>query len=217
MFALTGTSCWNTSTCLTLTFPSLPGLPRSSSAARETRIEIGSLKDDWTRGMARNAQRSITSICSPFGEQGDFSPTLEMQPENGWLEGLLEPKTAIEQALFRASGTIHGVRNKGNFLTYDYEFTPPLGMNRVEGRTIKEESYKLPVIREDREDSKRTPSIADHNIGDISFKLFIFDRDPHTLSFATADRRGLRQFLNQKRRDPGISRRHSSLQLWRAG
>ena len=162
-----------------------------------TRIEIGSLKDDWTRGMARNAQRSITSICSPFGEQGDFSPTLEMQPENGWLEGLLEPKTAIEQALFRASGTIHGVRNKGNFLTYDYEFTPPLGMNRVEGRTIKEESYKLPVIREDREDSKRTPSIADHNIGDISFKLFIFDRDPHTLSFATADRRGLRQFLNQ--------------------
>ena len=102
----------------------------------------------------------------------------------------------MSKALFRASGTIHGVRNKGNFLTYDYEFTPPLGMNRVEGRTIEEHGYKFPVIREDSEDSKRTPSIADHNIGDISFKLFIFDRDPHTLSFATADRRGLRQFLN---------------------
>ena len=162
-----------------------------------TRIEISSLRDDWTRGMARNAHRSIASICSPFGDSGDFNPTLRLRPDYGWLTGLLEPKTVIEQALFRASGTIHGLKNQGNFLTYDYQFTPPLGMNRVEGREVTDTDYKLPVTWDEVEGSSRILSIADHNIGDVSFELFIFDLDPHTLSFATGDRRGFRQFLNQ--------------------
>ena len=163
-----------------------------------TRLEISSLRDDWTRGMARNAHRSIASICSPFGDPGDFHPTLRLRPDYGWLTGLLEPKTVIEQALFRASGTIYGLKNQGNFLTYDYQFTPPLGMNRVEGREVTETGYKLPVTWDEVADSgRRVLSISDHNIGDVSFELFIFDLDPHTLSFATGDRRGFRQFLNQ--------------------
>ena len=162
-----------------------------------TRIEITSLRDDWTRGMARNAHRSIASICSPFGDSGDFNPTLRLTPDYGWLDGLLDPKAVIEQAPFRASGTIHGEENEGNFLTYEYQFIPPLGMNRVKGRNVTEKSYKLPVTREEDDSSGRILSIADHEIGDVSFELFIFDLDPHTLSFATGDRRGLRQFLNQ--------------------
>ena len=162
-----------------------------------TRIEISSLRDKWTRRMARNAHRSIASICSPFGDSGDFNPTLRLRPDYGWLTGLLEPKTVIEQALFRASGTIHGKKDRGNFLTYEYRFTPPLGMNRVEGREVTERNHRLPVTREEDDDSDRIMSIADHEIGDVSFELFIFDLDPHTLSFATGDRRGFRQFLNQ--------------------
>ena len=162
-----------------------------------TRIEISSLRDDWTRGMARNARRSIASICSPFGDSGDFNPTLRLRPDYGWLDGLLEPKAVIEQAPFRASGTIHGEKNQGNVLTYEYQFTPPLGMNRVEGRRVTEKDHKLPVTREEDDSSGRILSIADHEIGDVSFELFIFDLDPHTLSFATGDRRGFRQFLNQ--------------------
>ena len=162
-----------------------------------TRIQISSLRDDWTRGMARNAHRSIASICSPFGDAGDFNPTLRLRPDYGWLDGLLEPKAAIEQAPFRASGTIHGEKNQGNFLTYEYQFMPPLGMNRVEGRQVTEKDHKLPVTREEDDNSGHIISLADHEIGDVSFELFIFDLDPHTLSFATGDRRGLRQFLNQ--------------------
>ena len=162
-----------------------------------TRIEISSLRDDWTRGMARNAHRSIASICSPFGDPGDFNPTLRLEPEYGWLDGLLDPKTVIEQAIFRARGTIQGVKNKGNVLTYDYQFSPPLGMDRVEGRKVTEKDHKLPVIREEVKGSDRILSIADHKIGDVSFELLIFDLDPHTLSFTIGDRRGFRQFLNQ--------------------
>ena len=162
-----------------------------------TRIEIRSLRDDWTRAMARNAHRAIASICSPFGDSGDFNPTLRLRPDYGWLDGLLEPKAVIEQAPFRASGTIHGEENEGNFLTYEYQFTPPLGMNRVKGRKVTEEDHKLPVTWEEDNRSGRILTIADHEIGDVSFDLFIFDLDPHTLSFATGDRRGFRQFLNQ--------------------
>ena len=77
--------------------PIITRVPTVFKRRTGTRIEISYLRDDWTRGMARNAQRSITSICSPFGEPGSFNPTLELQPDNGWLEGLLEPKTVIEQ------------------------------------------------------------------------------------------------------------------------
>ena len=162
-----------------------------------TRIEISSLREDWTRGMVRNAHRAITSICSPFGESGDFNTTLELKPDYGWLERLLDAGTVIEQAPFRASGTIRGQKDLGNFITYDYQFTPPPSMDRVEGRRISEEDDKLPVIREEGADAKRTPSLADYDIGDISFKLYIFDLDPHTLSFGTIDRAGLRRYLNQ--------------------
>ena len=37
-----------------------------------TALSITSLRDDWTRRMVRDAQRAVTSICSPFGEAGDF-------------------------------------------------------------------------------------------------------------------------------------------------
>ncbi len=162
-----------------------------------TRIEISSLRDDWTRGMARHAHRSIASICSPFGDPGDFNPTLRLEPDHGWLDGLLDPKAVIEQALFRASGSIHGVKNQGNFLTYEYQFMPPPGMNRVEERRVTEKEYKLPVTREEVDGISHTLSIADHEIGTVSFELVIFDLDRQTLSFAVDDRRGFRQFLNQ--------------------
>ena len=162
-----------------------------------TRIEISSLREDWTRGMVRNAHRAMSSICSPFGEAGDFNPTLELKPDYGWLEHLLDARTVIEQSLFRASGTIRGRKDLGNFVTYDYEFMPPPGMDRVKGRRVKEEDYQLPVVREEGTDPKRIPSTADSDIGEISFKLHIFDLDPHTLSFSTTDRSGLRRFLNQ--------------------
>ena len=75
-----------------------------------TTLFIKSLRDDWTRRMVRDAQRAITSICSPFGEAGDFKPELHLVPENGWLSGIVDPKTVMNQALFRATGRIWGVK-----------------------------------------------------------------------------------------------------------
>ena len=162
-----------------------------------TKLDITFLRDDWSRRMVRDARRAITAICSPFGEPGNFTTDLRVIPDKGWLTGLLDPKTVIEQALFTATGHIWGVKDKGDFLTYEYEFKPPSGMDRVSGRTFSEESYQLPKSRPTTLEDVLTTNLAHRDIGDVSFTLHIFDRDPQILRLSTVDRGGLRQFLDQ--------------------
>ena len=162
-----------------------------------TKLEITSLREVWTRGMVRNAQRAITSICSPFGEPGDFKTDLNVIPDKGWLAGLLDATTVIEQALFTATGHIRGEEKQGNYLAYEYEFRPPVGMDRVVGRRVLEDCYELPKQRPTRLEDVSLTSLADHAIGDVSFVLHIFDRDPQILRLSSSDRGGIRQFLDQ--------------------
>ena len=162
-----------------------------------TRLEIISLRDDWSRRMVRNAHRAITSMCSPFGVSGDFETELRVLPERGWLSDLLDPKAVIEQALFTATGKIWGVQGQGEYLDYDYEFDPPRGMDRVSGRTTSERDYKLPERRRTVMDDGASTNLGDHDIGPVSFTLHIFDRDPQIFRLSSTDRTGIRQFLDQ--------------------
>ena len=162
-----------------------------------TLLYITSLREVWTRGMVRNAQRSIASICSPFGGAGDFETELHVVPDRGWLSSIADPKTVIEQALFTATGRIWGVPDGGNFLAYKYEFKPPSGMDRISGRLVSEENYELPKARGRRLDDVHQTSLGDHEIGDVSFTVHIFDRDPQILRLSATDRGGLRQFLDR--------------------
>ena len=93
--------------------------------------------------MVRNAHRAMTSICSPFGEEGDFKTQLRVFPDKGWLSDLLDPKAVIEQALFTATGKIWGVKGEGEYVDYDYEFKPSRGMDRILGRRVTERAHKL--------------------------------------------------------------------------
>ena len=162
-----------------------------------TRMQISSLRDDWSRGMLRNAHRAIAAICSPFGEAGDFKTELRLIPDNGWLSGLLDPRTVIEQALFTATGKIWGVEGQGEYLDYAYEFNPPRGMDRVSGRRESEHGQKLPTRQRRRADDVAPTNLADHAIGQVSFTLHIFDREPQVLRLSSTDRSGIRQFLDQ--------------------
>ena len=166
-----------------------------------TALVIGSLRDNWSRGMVRNAQRALTSICSPFVETGTFTPELLLLPDNGWLEGIIDPQTVIDQALFRATGRIWGVRDQGNYVSYDYEFKPPPSMTRVNGRRATVDGLLLPSptqrLRPEDIDDEAVFDIASYEIGDITFALHIFDLDPQILSLTATDRRGISQFLRQ--------------------
>jgi len=157
-----------------------------------TRIEIRQLRDAWTRRMVRNLHRSIVSMCSPFDEPSDFKPRLVLEPDNGWLNGLLDPSQALRFALFNAT-----CRLEGKKLVYDYEFNPLPGMDRVTSRKVSGVELDLPV------DLAGPVSIAPGTkekrplrIGPVEMHLYIFDREPQVLAFGVSDKRGLKEFLD---------------------
>src|SRR5205814_1800721 len=114
-----------------------------------TRLEISSLRDEWTRGMVRSAQRAIMSICSPFDTPDSFVPSLSVDPNSDWLEGLVNPSSVTSEAPFKVDGIIHGVKGSGDFMNCVYEFRPPPAMTRIKGRRDELKDRKLAVKRDD--------------------------------------------------------------------
>jgi len=149
-----------------------------------TYIEIMGLRDNWTRGMMRNLHRSVMSICSPFGGTGDFKPELILDPEQGWLSGLLDVSQALEYSLFHAKYTL-----KENRLTYDYTFEPlPAMRKQLEPRQVTR-------VMDSRHDL-RFGKGEKVQIGEIALDIHIFDRDPQVLELASIpDKQGLKDFL----------------------
>jgi len=176
-----------------------------------TRIEIRGLRDTWTRGMVRNLHRAINSICSPFEGPEDFKTELILEPDYGWLKGLFKVPDVLEFALFRATCRLEGTK-----LSYDYEFTPLPGMDRVFQRTesVKEidiigyyedengkrKKYKVDLDAEPdfaipKESGEQVRNRKMH-IGPIDIHLYIFDREPAVLALGVSDKKGLKEFLD---------------------
>jgi len=145
-----------------------------------TRIEITDLRNIWSRGIVRDLYRAVTSICSPFGSEGEFKAELVLTEKAEWLEGLMTVGEVLEYSLFRASSDI-----EGNQLSYHYEFTPLSAMDKVSPR---QESTGTTIRIEDAEDFKR-------KVGPVHLDLFIFDLDPKILALGVTDKKGLKSFL----------------------
>ncbi len=150
-----------------------------------TRLEITGLRHDWTRGMVRGLQRSITSICSPFGGPLAFKAILVVTPESDWLTGLVSADTVMEQALFLASCHLSGSQ-----VSYRYEFKPLPGMSRLEGRVVQRNDQQM-------SDPDGPIDLNASSLGTISIELRIFDREPQVLAMGVSDKQGLKDFLNE--------------------
>lgn len=157
-----------------------------------TRIEVTDVRDNWTRGMVRDVHRAITSICSPFAGPGNFEPILRLEPDYGWLEGLLDASRVMDTALFHAAGRIHG-----NQLDYKYRFTPLPAMDRVQARSEERKAVALKAVPGSDRSGSGPPDLSRHQIGDVKFELHVFDREPQILALGVADRKGLKEFLDQ--------------------
>lgn len=151
-----------------------------------TRIEVAGLRQTWERRSVRDLRRSMNAICSPFMGPDNFDAVLVLEPDPGWLAGLLEVGEIMETALFHAMGTISGKQ-----VEFDYEFRPLPGMDRVHGRKVQRHldlQHPTEAVPLD---------INEFRIGDVRFELRIFDREPQILALGVSDKAGLREFLNQ--------------------
>ncbi len=151
-----------------------------------TRIEITHLRSGWDRGLVRQLARSVSAICSPFQRVGDFAAQLVLEDHQEWVQGLLAADKVLEYALFRARCKL-----RGSTLRYAYSFLPyPNMQNAVRGRRKK---GKLRLTTVDNEHIDLDSAC----VGPVNIDLNIFDRDPKILSLGVADKKGLKEFLDE--------------------
>lgn len=155
-----------------------------------TRIIIRRLRTPWTRKMARECARSITSLNSPFEEQGSFRATFSIS-DNNWLEGLLSFSEIEQYKLFSFDVTMEG-NHISNFI---YRFSPWATMGKLTSRkvTLKDIQALSRMV------NKRGDEIdlSKYRIGQVHFKGLIFDRDAKTLALGISDKQGLKDYLDE--------------------
>lgn len=147
-----------------------------------TRIEITGLRNKWSRGMVRDLYRAVTSICSPFGSEGEFIAELVLADNTEWLKGLMTVGEVLEYSLFRASCDM-----EGNQLTYDYEFIPLTAMNKMSPR-YESKTATIRITATDIDD-------FESDVGPVHLDIYVFDLDPKILALGVTDKKGLKSFL----------------------
>ncbi|MDP4557200.1 ATP-binding protein [Halomonas meridiana] len=90
--------------------------------ASGTKIIISGLKQTWKRGDVRKLYRAVLSMTSgklAKEKKPSFSVSFHIEPSVNWLEGLFDPETAQDQAMFKF---YFDMNDDG--ITYKYLFEP---------------------------------------------------------------------------------------------
>jgi signal transduction histidine kinase len=155
-----------------------------------TKITIGRLRTPWTRKMARECARSITSLNSPFEEQGSFRALFSIE-NNKWLEGLLNFSDIKQSKLFSFHVTMVG----DHISDFVYRFSPWATMGKLTPRmvTLKDIKGVARMVDSDGDEI----NLEKYKIGTVHFKGLIFDRDAKTLELGVSDKKGLKDYLDE--------------------
>lgn len=160
-----------------------------------TRIEVGELRPPaWTRGEVRRLCNQITSICSPFQEQGDFQATLEVPGNEHWIEDLPDFSAIIDRAVWKFSFLLDG----GTF-DWSYEFRGVQGFN-LDSRTVTRDGDRLQLptgsVRRRRGSSVIADEATTDGIGPVLGEFYVYDRDRPVLQ-RLGDTRLLTSYLDE--------------------
>lgn len=152
-----------------------------------TCIEISRLREPWTKAKVRALHRSVSSLRSPFDAPSDFDVSLSVEPQSDWLEGLLNVKEVVKDALYHATGWM-----EGTLMHFNYRFRPYAGMKHLLEPTTKPITHEM-VRKVGRE--AEPIDLGKFKIGRVRFQFHMFDLEPSVVDLATSDRRGLRTYL----------------------
>lgn len=157
-----------------------------------TSITISDLRKEWTRGVARNVKRTITALVSPFEADDSFNAEFDIADKPGWFEGLLEWEDIKDYALFNFKVTINGSKIK----KFNYSFTPWASMPKISGRNEDKDNAIVSKFSEIEDEDGRKFSLNDHEIGDVVFEGYIFDRDAYVMRLGVSDKTGFKSYLD---------------------
>lgn len=155
-----------------------------------TRILIKGFRKLWERSMAREVQRAITSLTSPFDSVDSFTPMFDVIDKPGWFDDILTWEGVKDYALFQFDVTLQGSSVKD----FTYKFTPWASMTKLRERVVGisdplVENYL--TIKADND----VVNLNNYKIGPIHFKGYIFDMDTFIMKMGVSDKTGFKNYL----------------------
>ena len=155
-----------------------------------TRIVIKGFRKLWERSMARDVQRAITSLTSPFNSVDSFTPLFDVIEKPGWFDGILTWEGVKDYALFEFDVTIQG----SSITDFSYKFTPWVSMTKLREHEV-DKSNPLVENYLTLEDGKEPINLNQYKIGSIHFKGYIFDMDTFIMKMGVSDKTGFKNYL----------------------
>jgi len=170
-----------------------------------TLIEVTSLKEPWTRRMARSLKRNVVSMVSPKSDLNSFKITLDFG--NNWLEGFLDATEVLKIAPYHYTAILDENYN----LEVDYEFklnlNPEIGENIIKGSKENIRGLLRPEIRErmlqdlvDTDEINETLNKlenAKNPFGNIMVEIHSYDMDPDSFKDYTYDSKTVKSVLKE--------------------
>ncbi|GAB2828519.1 EcoRII N-terminal effector-binding domain-containing protein [Ferruginibacter profundus] len=178
-----------------------------------TFIQIDSLKEEWTRGMARQLKRQTLSMLSPKNDSNKFSINLDFG--NWWLNNIPETTSLLKIAPYKLTVFV----DKDYNMTFDYDFklinNKELGDRSINKKTEnltdrKKYEYNIkgelkPFFRDALElleyDKPAIENIiyefdiAELPYGNLMIELFSYDLDSDSLRDITTSPKLIRDLL----------------------
>jgi signal transduction histidine kinase len=177
-----------------------------------TFIQISSLKEEWTRGMARQLKKQTLSMVSPKNDPSNFRIDLDFG--NWWLNDIPDTASLLEIAPYKLTALVDRNYN----MTFDYEFGLA-NNNDIGSRVINEhlpaeqiQKYEhnirgevIPFFRDSLEQQEyENPVIrnviaefdaAELPFGNIMLELYSWDLDSASLRDITNSPKAIRDLL----------------------
>lgn len=164
-----------------------------------TNISIQNLRENWTRGMARDVKRSITALASPFSKNDSFKPSFEVLDKPSWFDGLLKWEDVKYYSLFNFRVELKETK----IISFNYQFTPWETMTKLFPRTVDDsndlvsnfETLVYPKGFDEKEGNNI--NLESHKIGTVVFEGYIFDQDTFVLKLGVSDKSGFKKYLKE--------------------
>lgn len=147
-----------------------------------TRIIISDLRTEWDRRMVRDLYRSLFTLSSPFKTVDHFTIKFEID-RTEWVDDLIDWSEVKDYALYHFKAKIRGTE----ITEFLYEFKPWESMDRVQPKNLTlhdqflQDHQTIEVKSEEDKKKKIIINLDKHNIGEIEFEGYIFDRDLRVL------------------------------------
>lgn len=181
-----------------------------------TLIEVSSLKEEWTRGMARQLKRQTLSMLSPKNDPSKFR--IDLNFRNWWLNDIPETSDLLDQAPYKLTVFVDSQYN----MSFEYDFrlanNPQMGFrtinsNASDGIDRLKSEYNIkgalkPFFREYLIQKEYEASVIENIIiefdeaelpyGNLLIELYSYDLDSYSLKDITNNPRIIREFLRDQ-------------------